>query len=114
MNRGEIWWADLAEPRGSEPAKRRPVVIVQEDSLTRSRLQTVMVVPITSNLKRAAAPGNVVLARSHTRLAVESVALACQVLTIDKHFLTERVSTLPRSTLTRLDAGLRLTLALSD
>lgn len=113
MNRGEIWWADLAEPRGSEPAKRRPVVIVQEDSLTRSRLQTVMVVPITSNLKRAAAQGNVVLARSHSGLRVESVALACQVLTINKHFLTEQVSTLPRSTMARLDAGLRLTLALS-
>ncbi len=114
MNRGEVWWADLAEPRGSEPAKRRPVIIVQEDSLTRSRLQTVMVVPITSNLKRAAAPGNVVLARAHSKLRVESVALACQVLTIDKHFLTEKVSTLPRSTMARLDAGLRLTLALSE
>lgn len=114
MNRGEIWWADLAEPRGSEPAKRRPVVIVQEDALTRSRLQTVMVVPITSNLKRAAAPGNVVLARSHSGLRVESVVLACQVLTIDKHFLSERISTLPRSTMARLDAGLRLTLALSS
>jgi mRNA interferase MazF len=114
MNRGEIWWADLAEPRGSEPAKRRPVVIVQEDALTRSRLQTVMVVSITSNLKRAAAPGNVVLARSHSGLRVESVALACQVLTIDKHFLSERISTLPRSTMARLDAGLRLTLALSS
>lgn len=74
-----------AEPRGAEPAKRRPVVIVQEDLFTRSRLQTVMVVPIISNLKRAVAPGNVVLARSHSKLRVESVALACQVLTIDKH-----------------------------
>jgi mRNA interferase MazF len=112
MNRGEIWWADLAEPRGSEPSKRRPVVIVQDDSLTRSRLQTVMVVPITSNLKRAAAPGNVMLARAHSKLRVESVALACQVLTLDKLFLTERVSTLSRSTMERLDAGLKLTLAL--
>lgn len=114
MNRGEVWWADLAEPRGSEPAKRRPVIIVQEDSLTRSRLQTVMVVPITSNLKRAAAPGNIVLARSHSGLRVESVALACQVLTIDKYFMTEKISILPRSTMARLEAGLRLTLALSD
>jgi mRNA interferase MazF len=114
MNRGELWWADLAEPRGSEPAKRRPVVIVQEDALTRSRLQTVMVVPITSNLKRAAAPGNVVLARGHSKLRVDSVALTCQVLTIDKCFWTEKVSTLPRSIMARLAAGLRLTLALSD
>jgi mRNA interferase MazF len=112
MNRGEVWWADLAEPRGSEPAKRRPVIVVQEDSLTRSRLQTVMVVPITSNLKRASAPGNVMLARSHSKLRAESVALACQVLTLDKQFLTQRIATLPRSTMERIDAGLRLTLAL--
>jgi mRNA interferase MazF len=112
VNRGEIWWADLAEPRGSEPGKRRPVVIVQEDSLTRSRLRTVMVVPVTSNLQRAAAPGNVVLARSHSALRVESVALACQVLTLDKDFLTARVAALPASVMARIDAGLRLTLAL--
>jgi mRNA interferase MazF len=114
MIRGEVWWADLAEPRGSEPAKRRPVIIVQEDSLTRSRLQTVMVVPITSNLKRAAAPGNVVLARSHSKLKVESVALACQVMTVDKYFLTDKIATLPRLTMQRLDAGMRLTLALNE
>jgi mRNA interferase MazF len=84
VNRGEIWWADLAEPRGSEPGKRRPALIVQDDSLSRSRLRTVMVIPVTSNLRRAAAPGNVMLARSHSGLRVESVALACQVLTIDK------------------------------
>ena len=73
-----------------------------------------MVVPITSNLKRAAAPGNVMLARAHSKLSVESVALACQILTIDKHFLRDKVSALPRSTMARIDAGLRLTLALSD
>ena len=112
MNRGEVWWADLAEPRGSEPGKRRPVVIVQEDALTRSKLATVMVVPITSNLRRAAAPGNVTLARSHTRLRVESVALVCQVLTLDKRYFTERVAALPKATLARIDEGLKLVLAL--
>lgn len=114
MIRGEVWWADLAQPRGSEPAKRRPVLVVQEDSLTRSRLQTVMVVPITSNLKRGAAPGNVTLARSHTKLRVESVALTCQVITIDKSFLEQKVSSLPASSMARIDEGLKLTLALSD
>ncbi len=114
MKRGDIWWADLAEPRGSEPAKRRPVVVVQADPLTASRLQTVMVVPITSNLKRAAAPGNVVLARAHSKLRVESVALTCAVVTIDKQFLTERISALPSSAIAKIDAGLRLTLALAE
>lgn len=112
MNRGEIWWADLAEPRGSEPARRRPVLVVQEDALTRSRLNTVMVVPITTNLKRAAAPGNVLLARQHSKLRVESVALACQVLTVDKAFLTEIVAAIPAAILAKIDDGLRVTLAL--
>lgn len=112
MRRGELWWADLAEPRGSEPAKRRPVVIVQEDALTRSRLGTVMVAPITSNLRRAAAPGNVPLARAQSGLRVDGVILACQVLTLDKVFLTEPVGALGPSLMKRLDAGLRLVLAL--
>jgi mRNA interferase MazF len=112
VKRGELWWADLPEPRGSEPAKRRPVLVVQEDALTKSKLQTVMVAPITSNLKRGAAPGNVTLARAHSGLRVESVALACQILTIDKVYLAERISTLPASTMVRVDRGLRLALAL--
>jgi mRNA interferase MazF len=110
----EIWWADLAEPRGSEPGKRRPVLVVQDDSLTRSRLRTAMVVPITSNLKRAVALGNVMLARSHSGLSIESVALVCQVMTIDKDVLTSKVATLPASSMARVDAGLRLTLALGQ
>jgi mRNA interferase MazF len=112
MKRGEVWWADLAEPRGSEPGKRRPVLIVQEDAITRSRLQTVTAVPITSNLKRSSAPGNVALARTHSGLKIESVALTCQVITLDKVFLTARVGVLPASTMARIDAGLRLVLAL--
>ena len=112
MTRGEIWWADLAEPRGSEPGKRRPVLIVQDNSLNRSQLRTVMAVPLTSNLKRAAAQGNVMLARTHSGLKVESVALTCQVVTIDKVFLTAQVGTLSASVMARIDAGLRLTLAL--
>lgn len=112
MNRGEVWWADLAEPRGSAPAKRRPVLIVQSDVLNRSKLKTVMVVPLTSNLKRATAPGNVALARSHTKLRVESVALACQVMTVDRRFMTERVAALPAQVMRRIDGGLRLVLAL--
>lgn len=112
MNRGEVWWADLAEPRGSEPGKRRPVVIVQDDALNRSKLRTAMVVPLTTNLKRGAAPGNVTLARAHTKLKAESVALVCQVLSVDRVFLTERVAALPATAMQRIDAGLRLVLAL--
>ncbi|HEV8244990.1 MAG TPA: type II toxin-antitoxin system PemK/MazF family toxin, partial [Polyangiaceae bacterium] len=84
MKRGEVWWADLGEPQGVEPAFRRPVVVVQDDLLTSSKLATVMVVPLTSNLRRGAAIGNVTLEPQDTGLPRQSVALVCQVLTIDK------------------------------
>lgn len=111
--RGEVWWADLAEPRGSEPGSRRPVLAVQDDLLTRSRLRTVMVVPLTSNLTRAKAAGNVLLRARDSGLVRESVALVCQVMTVDKEFLTERVGRLPRPALSLIDDGLRLALGLS-
>jgi mRNA interferase MazF len=113
MHRGEIWWADLGEPRGSEPAFRRPVLVVQDDLLTASALRTVMVVPLTSNLRRAQAAGNVTLAPRDTGLGETSVALVCQVMTIDKDFLTELAGSLPRRSRTAVDAGLRLSLSLS-
>jgi mRNA interferase MazF len=113
MHRGEVWWADLGEPRGSEPAFRRPVLIVQDDLLTASALRTVMVVPLTSNLRRAQAAGNVTLAPRDTGLDATSVALVCQVMTIGKDFLTELVGSLPRRARAAVDAGLRLSLSLS-
>ena len=69
MQRGEIWWADLGEPRGSEPGLRRPVLIIQDDLLTQSALATLMVVPLTSNIRRALAVGNVLLPAKQTGLA---------------------------------------------
>ena len=112
VKRGEIWWADLAEPRGSEPGDRRPVLVVQDDHLTTSALSTVMVVPLTTNLRRAAAIGNVPLTRQDTGLPRESVALVCQVMTLDKTFLDERVRRLSARLLQSIDEGLRLALSL--
>ncbi len=114
MRRGEVRWADLAEPRGSEPGKRRPVIVVQDDRLSASALRTVMVVPLTTNLRRAGAPGNVLLQSEDTGLGKASVALACQVMTLDKLFLEDAVGVLPRHALRLLDAGLVLTLSLND
>jgi mRNA interferase MazF len=113
VRRGEVWWADLGEPRGAAPAFRRPVVVVQDDLLTESRLATVMVVPLTSNLRRAVAIGNLELKARDTGLARPSVAVVCQVMAIDKHLLTERIGALPRRAVTKLDAGLRLALGLA-
>ena len=112
LKRGEIWWADLAEPRGSEPGDRRPVLVVQDDHLTASALSTVMVVPLTTNLRRAQAIGNVSLARRDTGLARESVALVCQVMTLDKAFLDEPVRRLPARLMRAVNDGLRLALSL--
>lgn len=112
MIRGEIWWADLAEPRGSEPAARGPVLVVQDDHLTASALSTVMVVPLTTNLRRATAIGNVPLSRKDSGLARESVALVCQVMTLDKEFFDTRVRKLPLRLMRSVDAGLSLALGL--
>ena len=110
--RGEIWWADLAEPRGSEPGDRRPVLIVQDDQLTASALSTVMVVPLTTNLRRAEAIGNVLLPRRDTGLPKQSVALVCQVMTLDKTFLDAVVRRLPARLMRSVDLGLELALSL--
>ena len=112
VKRGEIWWADLAEPRGSEPGDRRPVLVVQDDHLTASALSTVMVVPLTTNLRRADAIGNVPLSRRDTGLARESVALVCQVMTLDKSFLEAPVRRLSARLMQAVDLGLRLALSL--
>jgi mRNA interferase MazF len=112
MNRGEIWWADLAEPRGSEPGDRRPVLVVQDDLLTASALSTVMVVPLTTNLRRAEAIGSVRLPRRDTGLPKESVALVCQVMTLDKTFFDAVVRPLPVRLMRSVDLGLQLALSL--
>ena len=112
IERGEIWWAELARPRGSEPGYRRPVAVVQADAFNRSRLGTVVVVAITSNLDLVAAPGNVRLSRRESRLSKESVVNVSQVLTLDRRFLTERVCRLPGQVVEAIDACLRVVLSL--
>ena len=91
---GEVWWADLGEPQGSEPGYRRPVVVVQSDSFNRSKISTVVCVPLTSNLRWADAPGNVLLEASLTGLPKDSVANVSQILALDRSVLADRVGTL--------------------
>ncbi|MBK6734485.1 MAG: type II toxin-antitoxin system PemK/MazF family toxin [bacterium] len=111
ISRGEVWWAELADPRGSEPGFRRPVVVVQADAFNRSRIGTVVVVAITSNLGLAAAPGNVLLPGCDSGLERESVANVSQVLTLDRRFLGTRVAALPPDVMAAIDTGLRLVLS---
>lgn len=112
MTRGEIWWADLPEPRGSEPGFRRPVLIIQADSFNRSAIRTLIVAVITTNLDLAEAPGNVLLPARTTQLPRDSVLNVSQILSLDRSFLTEEVGKLSSRLLADVDAGLRLVLDL--
>jgi mRNA interferase MazF len=89
ISQGEIWWADMPDPIGSGPGFRHPVVIVQGDSFNRSRVATVVCVPLTSNLKWADAPGNVHLPQSTTGLPKESVANPSQITSLDRQLLVK-------------------------
>jgi mRNA interferase MazF len=112
MYRGEIWWADLPQPIASEPGYRRPVLIIQDDTFSQSRVNTVIVVVITANIRLKEAPGNVLIPHQASGLAKDSVANVSQIITIDKTFLTERVGALPDALQTQVDEGLRTILYL--
>ena len=112
MRRGEIWWASLPAPQGSGPGYRRPVVVVQSNQFNKSRISTVIIAIITSNLRLAAAPGNVLLDSYETGLPKDSVLNVSQVLTVDKSFLTERVGMLSGRNIAVMDAGLKLVMGL--
>lgn len=114
MRRGEIWWAFLADPVGSGPGFRRPVLIIQSDDFTRSRIGTVIVAPLTSNTARGAAPGNLLLRPSQSGLSKDSVVNVSQLLTVDKLILTERVKKIAARLMADVDSGLRLVLALQN
>jgi mRNA interferase MazF len=107
MLRGEVWWANLPPPVGSGPGGRRPVVIVQDDEFNQSRIQTIVIVIITSNLKWARARGNVFLPARLSGLEHDSVANVSQVLAADKMLLTDFIGALPEELMTEIDEGLR-------
>ncbi len=107
---GDVCWADLPDPVGSGPGYRRPVLVVQGDAFNRSRMATVVCVPLTSNLKWADAPGNVELSAKSTGLAKDSVANVSQIVTLDRDGLTERVGRVSKRQLELVFAGLDLVL----
>ena len=107
---GEVWWAELAEPSGSEPGFRRPVVVVQGDAFNRSRIATAVCVALTSNLRWADAPGNVLLSARVTGLPRDSVANVSQLVTMDREALRERVGSLPAKKLELVLLGIDIVL----
>ncbi|MBI5582589.1 MAG: type II toxin-antitoxin system PemK/MazF family toxin [Deltaproteobacteria bacterium] len=110
ISQGEIWWAELPDPAGSGPGFRRPVIVVQGDSFNRSKIATVLCVPLTSTLKWADAPGNVLFEARLTGLPKDSVANVSQVVTLDKSLLTERVGKLSSSKTNLVLAGIDVVL----
>ena len=110
VSQGEVWWADLPLPRGSEPGFRRPFVIIQGDTMNQSRIGTVVCVLLTTNLRWTTAPGNVLLSSRITGLPKDSVANVSQVITLDKTELSERVAKLPRAKVELILAGIDVVL----
>jgi mRNA interferase MazF len=112
IRRGGVWWTDLGIPRGSAPGLRRPVVVIGSDRYNESRLATATVVVLTTNLKLAALPGNVLLPTAVSGLPEDSVANVTQITTLDRDDLVEEAGTLPAWVMDDLDDGLRRALAL--
>lgn len=110
--RGDVCWADLGEPKGSRPAKRRPVLVIQADPYNASKLSTTLVAVITSNTGLAAMPGNVFLPAVASGLPKDSVLNVTALVTIDKADLGQPVGKIPSSLMTEIDRGLRRVLGL--
>ena len=114
IRRGDIWWADLGEPRGSKAGFRRPVIVIQDDFLNRSGVRTVLAVPLSSNLERSHLSSHVVLASSLTGLERDSVAICTLIEAVNRDDLLHRVGNLPNDGMAALDYGLLVTLGLAS
>ena len=111
MVRGEIWWAEISAPSGSEPGFRRPLLVVQADAFNTSRIATTVVVVLTSNLRLVEAPGNVLIPAEGSGLPKDSVANVSQLITVDKKILVDRVGKLPARFMRAVTDGLRIVLS---
>lgn len=113
IRRGDIRWVSLRDPVGSEPGHRRPVLIVSSERFNRSRIATVIAVVITSNLRLAAAPGNVLIAAETSALGADSVANVSQLVTLNKSDLSESAGKLDAATMRMVEQGIALVLDLA-
>ena len=108
IRQGDVYWVDLDEPAGSEPGYRHPHVVIQNDLFNASQISTVIVCALTSNLRRAASPGNVLLEKGEANLPKQSVVNVTQLLTVDKEMLVEWIGRLSDQRIQQILAGLRL------
>jgi mRNA interferase MazF len=112
MTRGEIWWADFGVPFGSETGFRRPVVIIQDDAFNRSKINTVIIIPLTTNLILAEAPGNVLLEKEESGLTKDSVLIVSQLSAIDRKRLVEQAGRLEKHIIEEAEEGIKLVLGM--
>ena len=108
INQGDVYWIDLVEPIGSEPGHRHPYVVIQNNMFNHSRINTVVFCAVTSNLKRAKSPGNVLLENDEANLPKQSVVNVTQVLTVDKSTLIEWIGMLSEKRVRQILDGVRL------
>ncbi|MEP7002673.1 MAG: type II toxin-antitoxin system PemK/MazF family toxin [bacterium] len=110
IRRGELWWADLDTPIGLTPDFRRPVLVVQSDAFNHSGIASTIIVPLTTNIQRADAPGNVLIRARETGLRMDSVVNVSQPVAVDRRALVERIGTVNGATMASVARGLRLVL----
>jgi len=112
MTRGELWWADLGMPFGSEPGYKRPVLIIQNDFFNRSKINTTIVIPLTTNLILADAPGNILIAKNESKLKKDSVIVISQIEVIDHRRLIEKITKLDRATMEKVENNISVILGI--
>jgi mRNA interferase MazF len=112
MTRGEIWWADFGIPFGSEPGFRSPVLIVQDDPFNLSRIQTTVVIPLSTNLSLRHAPGNVFVPKEESELTKDSVIVVSQLSAIDKRRMIEKAGRIPKKILNEVENGIKQVLGI--
>jgi len=108
IRQGDIYWVELGSPKGSEPGYRHPHVVVQNDVFNASRINTVVVCVLTTNLKRAQAPGNVSLHKGEANLEKKSVVNISQIVTINKSDLKGKIGSLPHEKTKKIIDGIKL------
>jgi mRNA interferase MazF len=113
MIRGEIWWAEFGIPYGSETGYTRPVLIVQDDAFNESRIKTIVVLPLTTNLRLSDAPGNVLIKRDDSKLKEDSVIIVAQFYALDRSRLKEKISKINKSTMEKVEIGMKLVLGIN-
>ena len=113
MIRGEIWRAELGIPYGSEAGYTRPVLIVQDDSFNKSKIKTIVVLPLTTNLRLSEAPGNVLVRKKEAKLTDDSVIITAQLYAIDRSRFTEKISKVSKETMDQVEIGMKLVLGIN-